>query len=166
MEIQLVTILANIWAAIVAFLATAYGKISMVALFIGSLIAPIETIVAVMVFIVILDFVLGIGVAIKTKGYGSILSSRLRDSVIKLFLYLLFLVLAHTIESQIFTDSYVSCKATFALFAGVEVWSILANLLILFPRIPILKLLKFILSKEMSKKLGIDEDDFKNTLDA
>lgn len=60
------------------------------------------------------------------------------------------------IETHIVDGYYLTSKTIFALVSGIEMLSITANVLILFPNIPVLKLVKNLLSKEMAKKLEID----------
>jgi len=165
MEIQILTILSNIWFAINGFLSTCWGKIILAALFIGSTFAPISGLIHITLILVFIDMLFGIVVTVKTKGSKHLLSSRLRDSIIKLFFYLLFIMLFFMIEKELFDQWYIGAKAVFSITSGVEIWSILANMLILAPNLPFLKLLKKVLSAEMSKKLGLTDEDIKNTLD-
>lgn len=165
MEIQILTILSNIWLAINGFLSTCWGKIVLAALFIGSTFAPISGLIHITLILVFIDMFFGIFVTIKTKGWKHLLSSRLRDSLIKLFFYLLFIMLFFLIEKELFDQWYIGAKAVFAITSGVEIWSILANMMILSPNLPFLKLLKKVLSAEMARKLGIEITELNETMD-
>lgn len=165
MEIQILTILSNIWLAINGFLSTCWGKIVLAALFIGSTFAPISGLIHITLILVFIDMFFGVAVTVKTKGWKHLLSSRLRDSLIKLFFYLLFIMLFFLIEKELFDQWYIGAKAVFAITSGVEIWSILANMMILSPNLPFLKLLKKVLSAEMARKLGIEINELNETMD-
>ena len=69
------------------------------------------------------------------------------------------------IEKEIFDQWYIGAKAVFAITSGVEIWSILANMMILSPNLKFLKLLKKVLSAEMARKLGIEINELDETMD-
>ena len=164
MEIQILAVLSHIWAAVVGLLSTVWGKMIALALLVGATFAPISGLIHLTVAVVIIDALFGLAVTIKNKGWNKIMSSRLRDSIIKLFFYLLFIMLFFLIEQQLFEEWYIGCKVVFAITSGVEIWSILANMLILTPNLPFLRLFKKVFTSEMARKLGMTEDELKETI--
>ena len=125
MEIQILTILSNIWLAINGFLSTCWGKIVFVALFIGSTFAPISGLIHLTLILVFIDMFFGIAVTVKTKGWKHLLSSRLRDSLIKLFFYLLFIMLFFLIEKELFDQWYIGAKAVLNGFTSLMAGAVL-----------------------------------------
>lgn len=157
-------VLMNLGETITSILSTIWGKIIILALFIGSIFAPISNLFHIIVALTVLDAIFGINVAIKKGGKGEILSSKLRVTVYKLFFYILFLVFAFFIEAELSTKSYLTTKIIFAIMSGVELWSISANALILLPDIPFLRLFKKYLTAEISKKLNMSNEDVEKLL--
>lgn len=165
MEIQFIKILSSIWAAIASLSSTVYGKILMIGLFIGSTFAEISGIIHITLILVSIDMVLGLGVTIKVKGVRHILSCRLRDSLLKAFFYLLFIMSLYLVESEIIDGFFVTSKVAFSIVSAIEIWSIAANGLILCPQLVFFRVFKKYLTNEMSKKIGIPEDELSDFLD-
>lgn len=158
MELQLLYVGKSILSSLSKFITSAYGKCTTLMAFFASIgLSSIAPLIHILIGFVIADMLFGLAVTIKIKGWSHILSCRLRDSLIKLFFYLVVVVGLFLIEINLVDGYAVTSKLAFALIAGTELWSILSNMLILMPNIPILKLLKNLLSQEISKKIGIDQ---------
>lgn len=104
---------------------------------------------------------LGCGIAVSVKRKKFTLSELIRQTVEKLVVYGLALVVFLVIDSLIaegtglevaLTGGVVGIVITFA-----ETWSFLAALLILYPKNPLLKLLQKALTGEIARKLDIEE---------
>lgn len=162
---NILAVLTNIGVSLTSVLATLYGKFIVLIVFLGAYFASIAGMVHTMLSLVIIDAIFGIIVSIRTKGIGSIMSNRLRNTLYKMFFYLLFLVFTFLVEFQITGIDCVTPKLIFALIAGVELWSISANALILNPKFPFLRIFKKYLSKEIGKKLDISPEDVTDLLD-
>ena len=159
MGIQLITVWKGITIAFSNIFTTLWGKILIIGSFIGATFAGISGLIHVILILCLVDLILGIIVTIKTKGVDHILSARLRDSLIKVFFYLILIMGLFLIETQLVDGYYLTSKAIFALIAGVELLSITANTLLIAPNMPVFKIFKKMLTKEMSKKLGITEEE-------
>ena len=160
-----IAVLINIGASLTSILETLYGKLIVLLVFVGAYFASIAGMVHIMLLLVIVDAVFGIAVSVRTRGVGSILSNRLRNTLYKMFFYLFFLVFTFLVEFQITNAECLTPKLIFALIAGVELWSISANALILNPKFPFLRIFKKYLSKEIGKKLDISPEEVTDLLD-
>lgn len=165
MALNMIAVLSNIGVSITSILESVYGKLIVLIVFIGAYFASIAGMIHVMIALVVVDAVFGIAVTVKKKGAGCIISSRLRNTLYKMFFYLLFLVLTFLVEFQITGVDCYTPKIIFAIMAGVELWSISANALILSPDFPFLRMFKKYLSAEISKKLSMTPDEVEDLLD-
>lgn len=106
------------------------------------------------------DFIWGIAAALKMHKF--ILSKALRETVKKIAIYSFALLGVMAIEKIMHTDgSFISVKII-AIFAAVcEFWSMSANMLIIKPDMPFLKLfmgqLKGEIEAKVSKNVNVDE---------
>ena len=164
-ENNLLIVLSNIGGAITNVLNSMLGKIVVLITFMGAYFASISNLVHVMLALVLFDAIFGISVSIKLNGIGSILSSKLRNTLFKLFFYLLFIMFTFLVEFQITGVECITPKIIFAVMAGVELWSIASNALILSPNMPFLKLFKKFLTLEISKKLDMTRTEVEEFLD-
>lgn len=166
MGVQLLSVANSIATAIGSLLGTIWGKLLIFAGFIAITFGSISAMIHIVLIICLIDMIMGCSVVIYKKGWGHILSSKLRDTLIKAFFYVLLLMLLFLIETQLVDGYYFTSKAAFAMISGVELLSITASMLILFPNFPVLKLLKKVLTKEMAKKLGLTEEEVKDDIEA
>ena len=164
-EKSLLAVLTNIGLSIISILSTLWGKFIVLILFIGAYFASIAGMVHVIIALVFVDAIFGITVSVKTKGMGSILSGKLRNTLFKMFFYLFFMIFTFLIEFQITGVECITPKIIFAVIGGVELWSISANALILQPQFPFLRLFKKYLVNEIGKKLDISPDEVSDLLD-
>ena len=164
MESQLINVFTKVFVVVGNLLSTAWGKLLVAISFTASLLMPIKDILLITFGLVMADMFFGLLVTIKIKGWSHILSSRLRDSLVKLFFYTIFIVSFYLIESRIIDGYYVTSKAIFAILSGVELWSISANMLILSPNILFLRIFRKYLIQEMAKKLDMAREDVEEFL--
>ena len=164
MESQLMAVPAKIIAAITTLCSTVWGKILTIITFMFTYFMPVKDLIHIAFIFVLVDMILGIAVTVKRKGWSHILSMRLRDSVIKGFVYVVFIGGLFAIESNVVDGYYITSKAAFAIITGVELWSIAANLLILSPNLLFLRIFRRYLTQEMAKKLEMAEDEIKEFL--
>ncbi len=164
-ENNLLIVLSNLGGAITNVLNSILGRIVVLISFMGAYFASISNLIHVILALVIFDAIFGISVSIKLNGIGSILSSKLRNTLFKLFFYLLFIMLTFLIEFQITGIECFTPKIVFAVMAGVELWSIASNALILSPNMPFLKLFKKFLTLEISKKLDMSRKEVEGFLE-
>lgn len=111
--------------------------------------APIQTFIGVISVLVISDMVLGIYLNRK-----HILSSKLRNTLVKLVFYVFTLVLSFCIENSI--NVLLLTPMLFSVMAIVELISIIANMALILPNAKFFNLVKIILKSEISKKTNID----------
>ena len=115
MVYNITAVLANIGVSLSSVLATLYGRFIVLILFIGAYFANISGMVHTMIALVLIDAFFGIAVTVKKRGVGSVVSSRLRNTLYKMFFYLLFLVFTFLVEFQITNAECVTPKLIFAL---------------------------------------------------
>lgn len=163
-ENNLLIVLSNLGGSITNILNSILGKVVVLITFMGAYFASISNLINVILALVIFDAIFGISVSIKLNGVGSILSSKLRNTLFKLFFYLLFIMLTFLIEFQITGIECFTPKIVFAVMASVELWSIASNALILSPNMPFLKLFKKFLTLEISKKLDMTSGEVEEFL--
>lgn len=132
--------------------------------FVGSLISPINGMLGLVLGLVVIDAVFGISVSTKKNGKFCVLSSRLRDTLIKAAIYCGAIILFYLVECQIVDDWSLGAKVIFGIVAAVELLSIGANMLVLWPDLPILKLFSKVLELEIARKSGVDVLDVKKIL--
>lgn len=165
MEIQLILFAKGFIPKITTFLSSIPKAVTALMLFFGTFgLAPIAPLIHLVIGFVFADMLFGLGVTIFKKGWGHILSCRLRDSLVKILFYVTIIVGLFLIESVLIGGYFLTAKLAFAVIAGTELWSIMANMLVLFPNLPALKLLKKYLTGEIAKKLSINEDNAEQIL--
>lgn len=164
MKITLLWVLNNIHLSITGILSNLWGVLLTIGVFLGALLAPVGIILCLTFGLVFLDFLFGVRVSIKNKGIGAIESNKAKNSLVKLFFYWLFILIAFVIESGLGIDICFGPKVMFGIVGAVELWSIVANGMILHPNIPIFKLFQALFTSEISKKLDIPKEDVKEIL--
>ena len=116
----------------------------------------------------IVDLVCGICVAIKRKSFAK--SELMRLTVEKLLIYgsvmLVFMCIDGYIAAQTAFEMSLSSALVGIVITLAETWSILASLLILFPKNPLLKLLQNRLTAEIASKLGVEKEEVAAILNA
>lgn len=110
--------------------------------------------------VTIMDAAWGIAVSIKQGQFA--LSELARLSVAKLLVY--GCVLSVFVGLDKVTDSTITGSLVGAAIVLIELWSCCASMLILFPYMPFLKLMKKALTGEIASKLHIEECDVEDVL--
>ena len=117
-------------------------------------------IVCLAVFVTLMDAVWGIAVSVKQGKFT--LSELARLTIAKLAVYGCALSVFVGLDKV--TDSTITGSLVGALIVLVEFWSCSASMLILFPYMPFLKLMKRALTGEIASKLHIEECDVEDVL--
>lgn len=107
---------------------------------------------------VVIDAIWGVAVSVKRGDF--VLSHLLRETMNKLFIYSTTLCMVLFIERSINEDWYIATKIVCAIASSCELWSICANILIIKPNTPFIKLFRRYLAGEISKKIGITVEEF------
>lgn len=161
MELQIITFAKGIIPNIIKVCTLVHKKIIALMAFFGTVgLASIAPLIHLTIVFVLIDMLFGLAVTIYKKGWNHIMSCRLRDSLIKIFFYLVIIIGLFAIETVLVDGYAITAKLAFAVITATELWSIIANMLILFPNLPALNLLKKYLTKEIAKKLG--EENIEN----
>jgi len=114
---------------------------------------------------VLLDLIWGIAAAIKQKRF--IYSEGIRETCKKLIIYASMLILLLLIERMIHEQTLIATRLACVLAAASELWSVSANMLIIKPDMPFLKIFRLQLKGEIEKKIGLSTDTiFKEKEDA
>ena len=103
------------------------------------------------------DFVWGIIASIKLKKF--ILSKALRETIKKVGIYGFALASIFMIEKIIHDQSFIGIKIIAILGAACELWSMSANMLIVKPDMPFLRIFRMQLKGEMESKIGKNLDN-------
>ena len=143
-----------------AILHTVQGWIAALVLLIADYIAGHEFAVGLVVAITIMDAVWGIAVSIKRGKFA--LSELARLTVAKFAVYgcamLTFIGIDRIIDADITTTAIAT------VITLVEFWSSCGSMLILYPNLPALRLLKKALIGEIASKLHIPEEEVEKVL--
>lgn len=161
MAVSLITVGSNLVAKIGLIFSTGWSWLTAIIMAAVAYFLPIKEILIIIFALVAIDFILGVYIHRKT-----LQSSKFRESILKLFIYLFFICSLFSVESQI--GIAFLYKVVFSVSALTELYSIAANLLIIAPNIPILKLFKNLLAVEISKKMdnmGVDTKQVTDILD-
>jgi len=111
---------------------------------------------SVVYFAILLDLIWGIAAAVKLKKY--IRSERIRETFKKIIIYSVSLLLILLIEKILHEEWEVATRVSCAIAAACEFWSISANMLIVKPDMPFVRLFRLQLKGEIEKKVGHNVD--------
>jgi cytochrome c biogenesis protein CcdA len=106
--------------------------------------------------ITLIDLIVAIIKSIKL-GKG-ILSNKLVSYLGKISIYVLVFIGFYFLDKTLDFDSQWFSRIYSSIIIFSEIWSILANVSIIRPNLPVIRLLQSILKTEISKKLEIDQD--------
>ena len=143
-----------------AILHTVQGWIAALVLLIADYIAGHEFAVGLVVAITIMDAVWGIAVSIKRGKFA--LSELARLTVAKFAVYGCAMLTFIGIDRII--DADITTAAIAPVITLVEFWSSCGSMLILYPNLPALRLLKKALIGEIASKLHIPEEEVEKVL--
>lgn len=120
------------------------------------------TAVLFVVLAVVVDAGWGITVSIKQKRFAK--SELMRDSLSKLAVYGTVLFMFISVDKLITANVTLTTSVVSSLIILVELWSASASMLICYPNMPFLKLMRKALKGEIARKLSINEDDVNKAL--
>lgn len=154
-------IVNNLYCKLCSILDTMIGWCALVSLFVVNYFGDHAFVVFLVVAVTLMDAAWGIAVSVKQGKFT--LSELARLTIAKLAVYgcalFVFVGLDNTVDSTI-TGSLVG-----AAIVLVEFWSSCASMLILFPYIPFLRLMKEALTGEIASKLHISEEEVHEILE-
>lgn len=143
-----------------SILQTGWGWLIAIGVFVADYFAGHSFIVGLVVAVTIMDAVWGIAVSLKQGRFTK--SELARLTIDKLAVYGCVMVVFVGLDKVI--DSTMSASIIGAAIVLVELWSGMASMLILFPHIVFLRLLKKALTGEIASKLKIDEAEVEKEL--
>ena len=152
--------ITHVGERISAILHTVQGWIAALVLLIADYIAGHEFAVGLVVAITIMDAVWGIAVSIKRGKFA--LSELARLTVAKFAVYGCAMLTFIGIDRII--DADITTAAIATVITLVEFWSTCGSMLILYPNLPALRLLKKALIGEIASKLHIPEEEVEKVL--
>ena len=141
-------------------LQTMSGWIALAAFFVMDYFAGHAFIVGLAVAVTIMDAVWGIAVSVKQGKFT--LSELARLTIAKLAVYGCALTVFVGLDKV--TDTVITGSLVGAAIVLVEFWSCCASMLIIYPHILFLKLMKKALTGEIASKLHISEEDVEKVL--
>lgn len=157
MELSILGVIVNFTTKLSLLLSNIFGWFYTLIIGIGMFFIPIKDLILVLTCLVLLDMLLGIIINRK-----HILSSKLRNTLVKFFFYLILIGGTFAFENVIGID--ILYKIVFAVISAVELLSIIANMTILKPDLRFLKLFKSLLLGEIAKKLDVSKEDVEEVL--
>lgn len=113
---------------------------------------------------VLLDLGWGMAAAVKRGEY--ILSEAVRDTFTKLFAYGSVLALVLLIERLTHGGTFIATRVLCVVAASCELWSVCANILIVKPGFPFVRLFRKYLAGEISKKMNITTEEYDQMMQA
>ena len=157
MEQTVYDVISKIGEKISSILSSIWGWVAGIFSTMATFFIPIQLMLIITTVLVIIDLSLGMWINRR-----NILSSKLRDTVLKFALYIIAIGGVYSIEFAVGVDFLY--KIVFVLAGLVEIYSISANFLVLDPNMPFLRLFNKLLEKEISKKIELSEKKVKNIL--
>lgn len=144
-------------------LSTIYGWLVCVFLIVANFLAGYKIMVGFTVGAVVMDAVWGIASSLKQKRFTT--SELARDSFAKLAVYGSVIMIFIFIDKLIGVSNGLTTSVICICIILVELWSTAASMLICFPSMPFLQLLKKALVGEIASKLNVKAEDVENALD-
>lgn len=145
-------------------LSSAWGWLLLFIMFLLDFLTGYKVMVSFVTFAVALDA--GWGIASSLKQHKFTLSELGRESFSKLAVYGTVILLFIFIDKTIGINNGLTTGIICAGIILVELWSTLASMLICYPNMPFLQLLKKALVGEIANKLGVQVSDVEKTLAA
>jgi len=143
-------------------LSTVCGWVVMLSSLVIEFVGGHDTAVLMVLLSVILDAIWGIAVSIHSGRFA--LSELGRDTVGKLAAYGTALFMFIAIDRLLLGDTVLTTSAIAALIILVELWSTSANMLICYPNMPFLRLMRKALKGEIARKLSITPEQVDEVL--
>ena len=137
-----------------SILSTGYGYILSFFTMFWNFIQPEKYSFGLVGILILFDLIWGITVAIKLKKYTT--SEAGRETFKKISIYAFALLSIYMIERVLHDEWFIATKVACAFAAACELWSISANMLIIKPDMPFLKIFRRQLKGEMENKIGCE----------
>lgn len=144
-------VLSNIW-----------GWLMTAGIFCGTFLGDRLPLLAYITIAIIIDALWGIKTAITAKKF--IFSKLITKSAIKITAYVSVYAIVALIEKGFAEGFMVSSSIIAAILISSELWSILGHIGIAYPDFVAIKIIRKYLKGEMSKKLGVSEDELDDIL--
>ena len=154
-ELSLILTVGGIWSKLITVFSTFWGWVVTLFTFILTFLLPVKDMFVLLFIIIAFDMLFGIWASILKK--KSITSSKLRGTIIKTMIYLVVLSLAFAIENQLGWS--LICKVLFSIASSIELYSVIANLLIIKPDMVFLKLFSKLVKGEIANKAKVKEEE-------
>ena len=143
-------------------LSAASGWISLLGTIVANFFAGCKLSVSLVLLLVFLDLGWGIASSIKRGAFAR--SELARESVSKFAVYGCCIIASVALDKLIGITFSISTISICALIMLVEMWSMAGSMLIVFPNMPFLKIIRPILLGEIANKLGVSVDEAKQYL--
>jgi hypothetical protein len=134
-----------------------YGWIITACLMLWSFIGNEQMTFIIVGICILFDLFWGVFSAIKRKTF--IYSEILRETPKKVLIYGGSLLIVYMIERNIHEEYLIGTKVIGSIMAACELWSASANMLIIKPDMPFIKLFQKQLKGEIQSKTGVDVND-------
>lgn len=108
------------------------------------------------------DLLWGTIAAIKRKKF--ILTTLLTKTLTKLFIYSSVFIMIMLIEKGLNDSWFIATRVVCAFAAGCELWSAMANILIVKPNFPFIHIFRKYLAGEIAEKLKLDKKEVEDEL--
>lgn len=144
-------------------LSTVWGWLLCTALLVTNFIVGYEKMVGFTVMAIVLDAVWGIAASLIQKRFA--LSELARDTIAKLAVYGTAVFVFILIDKLTGLSGGLTTSIICVGIILVEMWSMSASMLICFPHMPFLKILKKALAGEIASKLNVKPEDVTEALD-
>lgn len=152
----------NFFERLGEILSTVWGWVLCLLMILVDYVTGYGTMVDIAVMSVVMDGVWGTASSLKQGNFA--LSELARDTLAKLAVYGCAVLSFIGIDHLIGTGSGLTTSVICACIVLVELWSASASMLICFPRMPFLRLLKKALVGEIARKLNIEPGEVEATL--
>lgn len=133
-----------------------YGYLLFCVSLVTSFMAGEKKAITIVLLAIFADLIFGIWTSIKQKKFAT--SQLIQDTFIKLTVYGIPLLLIG-LSGQMFSEWGIAFYVGCAIAVACELWSISAHLLIIAPKLPFVKLLRFQLQDEIKSKTGKDIEE-------
>lgn len=156
----MISFLSKIGLKLTASLTTTSGWLTAIALTIADYFAGHIFVCFLVIGVTIMDAMWGIAVSIKQGKFT--LSELARLTIVKLAIYGCTISVFIGIDKIV--DTTISASIIGALIVLIELWSSCASMLILYPHVAFLRLIKKHLTGEIASKLGVDVAEVEDAL--
>lgn len=156
--------LENFLTKLIDALSTSWGWLIGVIMFVVNLVVGYEAMVSFVVLAVVIDAFWGIASSLKQHKFT--LSELGRNSLGKLAVYGTSMLLFIIIDKLLGINNGLPTNVICVSIILVEVWSTSASMLICFPNMPFLQLMKRALTGEIASKLNVPPSEVEEVLKA